>query len=574
MKKLRWQLIIIFLTGLVVGILLLSEQPPAIVSVAPEPVKGGIYTEAIVGSMQRLNPALDAYNSADRDINRLIFSGLLRFNSRGLPENDLVESWGATIDGQIYNFTLRKNVFWHDGEPFVSDDVMFTIELMREENDVIPPDIRAFWQEVDVKILSEDTIQFRLPAPFAPFLDYLSFGILPQHILGGLTFDQIMNDSFNLHPIGTGPYAFDRLIVEDEIVTGIMLQSFDRYYGTSPFIDQMIFRYYPDAESALAAYQAGLVQGISNVTTDILSAVLAEPALSVYTGRKPELAMVLLNLKNPQKSFFEEKEVRQALMHGLNRQWIVDRILQGQAFVATGPIFPGSWAYYEGLEPRSYDLELARTMLKEAGYVIPAEGGSVRQKEDLRLSFDLLHPDTELHTRVAEVIQENWAQIEVQVNLVALPYDQLVNQRLAGRDFEAALIDFNLARTPDPDPYPFWNQAQATGGQNYSQWDNRIASEYLEEARVTIDMEERARMYRNFQVVFNEDQPALPLYFPVYTYAVDRQVQGVQMGPLYDTSDRLSTVTRWFLVAALPSQPAPEEAVEGSEEGFEEAVEE
>jgi peptide/nickel transport system substrate-binding protein len=107
-------------------------------------------------------------------------------------------------------------VFWHDGEPFVSDDVMFTIELMREENDVIPPDIRAFWQEVDVKILSEDTIQFRLPAPFAPFLDYLSFGILPQHILGGLTFDQIINDSFNLQPMGTGPYAFDRLIVEDE----------------------------------------------------------------------------------------------------------------------------------------------------------------------------------------------------------------------------------------------------------------------------------------------------------------------------------------------------------------------
>jgi peptide/nickel transport system substrate-binding protein len=110
--------------------------------------------------------------------------------------------------------------------------------------------------------------------------------------------------------------------------------------------------------------------------------------------------------------------------------------LQGQAFrCQQAPFFPGSWAYFEGLEPRSYDLELARTMLKEAGYVIPAEGGSVRQKEDLRLSFDLLHPDTELHTRVAEVIQENWAQIEVQVNLVALPYDQLVNQRLAETRF-------------------------------------------------------------------------------------------------------------------------------------------
>jgi peptide/nickel transport system substrate-binding protein len=195
-------------------------------------------------------------------------------------------------------------------------------------------------------------------------------------------------------------------------------------------------------------------------------------------------------------------------------------------------------------------------MLKEAGYVIPADGGNVRAKEDMQLSFDLLHPDTELHTQIAEAIQRDWAQIEVQVNLVPLPYDQLINERLTGRDFEAALVDLNLARMPDPDPYPFWNQAQATGGQNYSQWDNRVASEYLEEARVTVDMEERARMYRNFQVVFNEEQPALPLYFPVYTYAIDRQVQGVQMGPLYDSSDRLSTVTRWFLVAALPAQAA------------------
>jgi peptide/nickel transport system substrate-binding protein len=556
MKKLRWQLVIIFLTGLVVGILLISEQPPAIVSIAPEPVKGGIYTEAIIGSMQRLNPALDAYNSADRDINRLIFSSLLRFDSRGMPVNDLVESGGASIDGQIYNFTLKDDVFWHDGEPFTSDDVMFTIELMREENSIIPADIRTLWQEVEVIILSEDTLQFKLPAPFAPFLDYLSFGILPQHILGGLSFDQIITDSFNLQPVGTGPYAFDRLIVEDEQITGVMLSAFDQYYDSTPFIEQIIFRYYPDSNAALAAYRAGLVQGISNVTADILPAVLAEPALSVYTGRKPEMAMILFNLKNPEKAFFEEKDVRQALMYGLNRQWMIDRILQGQALLANGPIFPGSWAYYDGLESRAYDPELARRMLKEAGYVIPAEGGSVRAQEDMQLSFDLLHPDTELHTQIAEAIQRDWAQIEVQVNLVPLPYDQLINERLTGRDFEAALVDLNLARMPDPDPYPFWNQAQATGGQNYSQWDNRVASEYLEEARVTVDMNERARMYRNFQVVFYDEQPALPLYFPVYTYAIDRQVQGVQMGPLYDNSDRLSTVTRWFLVAALPAQAA------------------
>ncbi|MEN4099823.1 MAG: ABC transporter substrate-binding protein, partial [Anaerolineaceae bacterium] len=169
MKKLRWQLLIIFLTGLVVGVLLLSEQPPATVTEAPEPVRGGIYTEAIIGNISRLNPVLDAHNPPDRDINRLLFSSLIRFDAHGLPQNDLIESGGVTLDGQIYNFTLRNDVYWHDGEPFTADDVIFTIELMREENEIIPADIRTFWQAVDVTILSEGTIQFKLPAPFAPF---------------------------------------------------------------------------------------------------------------------------------------------------------------------------------------------------------------------------------------------------------------------------------------------------------------------------------------------------------------------------------------------------------------------
>jgi peptide/nickel transport system substrate-binding protein len=109
-------------------------------------------------------------------------------------------------------------------------------------------------------------------------------------------------------------------------------------------------------------------------------------------------------------------------------------------------------------------------------------------------------------------------------------------------------VDLNLSRTPDPDPYPFWHQAEAAGGQNYSQWDNRAASEYLEQARITADYDLRAKLYRNFQVVFAKELPALPLFVPVYTYGVDAQVQGVQVGALYEPSDRLATFTRWYLL--------------------------
>lgn len=132
--------------------------------------------------------------------------------------------------------------------------------------------------------------------------------------------------------------------------------------------------------------------------------------------------------------------------------------------------------------------------------------------------------------------------------LQGLSYDELVTDYLDNRNFTAALVDINLTRSPDPDPYAFWHQAQVTGGQNYSKWDDLRASEYIEQARITTDIAERTRLYQNFQVRFTQEMPALPLYYPVYSYAVDAQVQGVSVGPLFDPSDRFNTITQWFLV--------------------------
>jgi peptide/nickel transport system substrate-binding protein len=130
-----------------------------------------------------------------------------------------------------------------------------------------------------------------------------------------------------------------------------------------------------------------------------------------------------------------------------------------------------------------------------------------------------------------------------------VPYENLVIDYLDTRNYEAALVDLNLTDSPDPDPYPFWHQAEATGGQNYSRWNDRRASEYLEQARLETDISDRARLYRNFQTHFNRELPAILLYYPVYNYAVSAQVNGVSVGPLYESSDRLSTLREWFLVA-------------------------
>jgi peptide/nickel transport system substrate-binding protein len=118
---------------------------------------------------------------------------------------------------------------------------------------------------------------------------------------------------------------------------------------------------------------------------------------------------------------------------------------------------------------------------------------------------------------------------------------------------------------PDPDPYPFWHQTQATGGQNYSIWNDRQVSEYLEQARIILDIVERQRLYKNFQVRFFDQIPALPLYYPVYTYGVSSDVKGVRIGPIFEPADRLDTISDWYFFVEVPGglEPTEEDSTGG-----------
>lgn len=553
MKKLRWPLLIAILALAAIALLLISQKPRVLQPIGAEPVnepaQGGVYTEGLIGALIRLNPILDYYNSPDRDVDRLIFSGLLKFDDRGQPQGDLADSWGISRDGTMYNFSIRSNARWHDGQPVTSDDVIFTLGLMQDDNAPLPADLRSFWKEITVKRLDERTIQFRLPEPYSPFLDYLTFGVLPSHLLGHLNLQDVINAPFNLAPVGSGPYRFDHLVVEDGQVKGLVLAGNKDYYKQPPFIEQVAFRYYPDAPSALKAFQTGEVSGLSRITADLLPQALQTPNLNLYTSRLPVWTLVFLNLDNANVPFFQDANLRKALLMGINRQGMIDRLLKGQAFLADGPIFPGTWAYYDGIPRLAYDPDQAVSLLKAAGYTIPAEGGSVRKNaEGTALSFKLVYPADNEHQAIAETLQQDWAKIGVEVKIEPVEYAQLVSEYLDTRQYQAALVELNLSRSPDPDPYPFWHQAQVTGGQNYSGWNDRQASEYLEAARVTTDLTERIRLYNNFQVRWSQELPSLPLYYPVYTYGVSADVQGVSIGPLFDSSDRFNSLPTWYLV--------------------------
>ena len=553
MKKLRWQIIIGVLAIAAVVLLLLSQtQTTNPITQIIEPNTGGVYVEALVGSPVRFNPLLDHYNQVDQDVDRLIFSRMLRFDSWGNPQPELAESYGVAVSGDIFNIKLRENAYWHDGTPVTSADVAFTIELMRNAEMPIPADVAALWNSVEVVTLDAWNIQFRLPAPYAPFIDYLSFGILPKHILEGKSPQEIINDPFNLLPVGSGPYQVDELLTDDGEITGIVLEAFEDYYLGQPYLEQIVVQYYDTTEEAFRAYQSGEVLGIGLIEKDVLGDVLTEPGLNVFSVRVPEQTMIYFNLGDTGPLFLEDISVRQALMMGLNRPWMIDSVMNGQAVLSNSPIMVGSWAYSKDVETYEYSPQDAIKLLRQAGYTLPAGGSLVREKDGALLSLELVFPDNENYAELALMVQEYWRAIGVEVTLVPVAPDILVRDYLATGNYDAALVSISLSNSPDPDPYPFWHQAMINDGQNYTRWDDNLASEYLEKARTTPNQTERARLYRSFQIHFSRQLPALPLFSTVYNYAIDSQVFGVQLGSLYDPADRFDDVSTWSLEAVTP----------------------
>jgi len=553
MRNIRWQLLIA-IGGLALVVVMLIGQTPDQAIVPAQPVAGGVHSEALIGQIIRLNPILDSSNQPDRDIDRLIYHGLLHFDSRGIPVPDLAKSWAISADATLYTFTLRDDAVWHDGEPVASDDIVYTYSKLQDADYPGPEDIHELWSQVNIIRLDDRRVQFQLPEPFAPFLDYLTVGLLPDHLLRGVSASDLIDHPFNLDPVGTGPFHLDQYILEENIITGVSLVAFDEFYGQRPFLERIEFRLFENEQDALKAYHNGEVKGIGHLGEGILDEALSLPAMNVHSARLPRIGLIFLNTQNPEKDFLSEKTIRRAFGLAINRQWIIDQVFRGQAVQPIGPIMPGTWAFAEGINALPFNPTEAAQILEREGWELPA-GASPgtaeyqRVKDEEILSIELVHLEDYTHTQIAEWVKRYWEVIAVQVDLIPVSSDSLFEDFLQPRSYQAALAELDLGSYPDPDPYPIWHDSQTETGQNYSGFSDRNISIWLEQARTTPDRGRRSELYTSFQYRFQDQLPAILMYYPIYNYGIDAQVQGVAVGPLYDPSDRFNNVFDWYLVA-------------------------
>jgi len=541
--NLRWQLLLATIGfGLILAILSFQVQSVELCSVTV-PTSGGSFVEGVVGAPNTLNPLFSDAYPVDRELVDLIFDGLTTFDASGKLIPVLAERWTVGEDGRSVRFFLRQGLTWQDGEPVTANDVAFTYGLMQDATFPGPAALQTLWQAVTINVIDELTVDFVLPAPYAPFLEATTRGILPAHLLQGETAVSLLTHPFSQSPLGTGPFMVDP--DQDWRQTGrLALSPNPDYFQQGTQLAHLEYRFFPDETSLVDAFINGDIHAINHISTENLPEVAALPGARLFTVTEERITMLLFNQRQDVANKLPPIGMRQALALGLDRQGLVDQVLHGQGVLLEGPYLPNTWVYNpSAYTPYSSQPENAVARLEENGWLAP-EGQVMRWREGEPLSIRLaaLRQDQALVTAVVD----QWAALGIDVQVSLHSNLSELQQALNAGSFDVAIID--VIPTHDPDLYDFWSQEAIVRGQNYGGWNNRRASEALEMGRQLWRVEERRPFYETFLRFYDAELPALTLYQHVKTYVLSSEVNQAEIGLIRRPRDRYPTFAQWFLL--------------------------
>lgn len=543
--NLRWQLLLAVIGfGLILALLSFQVQTASLCTTRV-PAAGGTFAEGIVGAPQFINPLLSDPYPVDRELVNLIFDGLTRYDDNGKLIPNLAENWMVSEDGLTVHFNLRQDVFWHDGEQFTADDVVFTYRLLQDDAFPGPQALKTLWQSVTVNKLDNFSIEIVLPELYVAILDATTRGILPAHLLDGVSAVSLPAAPFNRTPVGTGPF-----MVESgqnwERDHRLRLLPNPIYWRQGTQVTALEFRFYPSEVAMTEAFNAGNIQAINHVSPKMLPQIAAQPNVRLFTSGEPRYSTILFNMTDSGAPALQDAAVRRALAFALDRDKLVDEALNGQGLPQEGPYLASSWVFNPSLlTAHTYQPISATNTLDERGWTL-VDGVNGRQRDGEPLSIRLLTQDTDERKELADLIAAQWEEVGVIVEIQAAPSNQAFSDALAAREFDAALVE--VTASGDPDLYDFWSQEAIVRGQNYSGWNNRRASEALENGRKIWPEEERRPFYNTFLRQYNSDLPAITLYQNVHTYALRNDVNEADIGPFTSPRQRYQTFSEWFLI--------------------------
>lgn len=506
------------------------------------PAPGGEYIEGVVGLPRFVNPILAQTNDIDMDLSRLIFSSLVKIDSQGNLVSELARKYEIDQDQKTYTFFLKKDVFWHDGEPLNASDVVFTVQAIQDPRYKSP--LRTKLQGVEVEKIDDYTVQFKLKDVYAPFLYNLDFGILPKHIWEYIPSEFIELAEYNLKPIGSGPFRFLKLKKDKKgEIKSFHLEKFKDYYGKAPYIERIIFKFYPSEELLISAYNKKEVLGIAGISPKNLKKIKAKNNFNLSELSTTQYFAVFFNQTKSKP--LADKTVRLALAYATDKEKIIQEIFDGRARNINSPILPGMLGFTQDTKVYDFAPEHAKNILEAEGWK-DTDGDGVREKQEVRLEIELVVSEWPELKNSAEILAKQWERIGVLPHLKVLGISEIQQNYIRPREYEALLFGQSLGL--DPDPFAFWYSLQRKDpGLNLAMYTNKEVDKLLEEARLTLDKSIRIKNYEEFQKKLTEDIPAIFLYSPSYLYLVSKAVKQ-EMPPLIaNSSQRFAGVEEWYI---------------------------
>ncbi len=513
-------------------------------STAGDVVEGGQVNIAMWSPPNSFNP-LNSDSSYGQFVIDILFDSLTKFNDDVEFAPRLADSWDINEDSTEFTFHLNPDATWHDGTPLTAADVEYTIWAISDPE--IPTNRGAnisFLKGLDgskrpegvdtvegVEVIDDHTIKLTTDNPVDPLALLEQIGnqvwIIPKHILEDVAPADFDTLDFWLDPtVGSGAFKFVRY----ETDQFIELARNEDYYDGAPHLDRVIISIVTPA-TMVAQLEKGEVDissagGIGDIPLDDWERVQALPNVTATSYQDNGYQYMIIN-GDPELPW-ADKRIRQALAYGVNRQLIVDSLLKGQGVVANGSIVPVTYYYNPEIEGQyPYDPEKAKELLNEAGW-------------DFNREVKLLVPiGNTVRELSADIIQANLAEIGLDVSIEKMDFPTLISRFQAG-DFDLGLVGWG--GTLDPDVR---SQYQTGGQYNFGQMSIAEIDDLLERGAQTADPEARKAIYDEFQTVFLDEMPIVPLYWPLRLAAINNRVENASH--IITTNGLLRNINEWWV---------------------------
>jgi len=460
--------------------------------------------------------------------NRIVgdmFIGLTTEGPDGGTIPGAAESWSVSDDGLVYTFTLRDHN-WSDGTPVTADDFVYSLQrILLPENAAEYASLlytiqnaeavnsgEAGAETLGVRAVDDKILEITLQAPAPFFIDqlthYTSFPV-PQHVVEEHGNDWIKKDNI----VSNGPYVLNEWLPN----THVILDKNPNFYDADNVqIDQVIFDPNEDRSAVQKSFRAGELDIVKDFASDQIDWLREN--LPDETHIAPYLGIYYYPI-NTAKEPFNDKRIRQALSMAIDREAITEKVLKTGEVPAYSFVPPGTGNYSAGPSyvswkdtPYAERVQQAKALLAEAGF-----------GPDNPLKFTLSYNTSENHKRIAIAAGAMWKQLGVQVELfnseVKVHYDSLKQA-----DFDVARAGW-IADYNDPQNFLYLLETR-TGPNNYGRFDNAEYNQLMEQAQVTTDLVERAKIMAQAEAIAMEEQPVMPIYYYVSKNLVSQAVKG------------------------------------------------